>query len=166
MSTEILAYYITWTTYGAWMPGDARGWRRKLANRKSIIQPPRYSDGSLAPQPLLEDWCRDNMKGDSVVLSHADRLTVEHAVREHCDVRGWGVLAINPRSNHVHSVIQAYPKPSTVRDQLKANCTRRLRQQEAPLVVEKTWTTGGDIEYIYDEDDLAQVIQYVLEAQD
>ncbi len=26
---EPLGYFITWTTYGTWLPGDERGWRRK-----------------------------------------------------------------------------------------------------------------------------------------
>ena len=26
---EPLAYFITWTTYGTWLPGDERGWNRK-----------------------------------------------------------------------------------------------------------------------------------------
>jgi hypothetical protein len=28
-SGEPLAYFPTWTTYGTWLPGDDRGWRRK-----------------------------------------------------------------------------------------------------------------------------------------
>ena len=26
---EPIAYFITWTTYGTWLPGDERGWSRK-----------------------------------------------------------------------------------------------------------------------------------------
>ena len=26
---EPLAYFLTWTTYGTWLPGDERGWNRK-----------------------------------------------------------------------------------------------------------------------------------------
>lgn len=106
------------------------------------------------------------MKGDEVRLSSVDRLTVEDAIREHCQFRGWHIFAVNPRSNHVHLVVHAEANPKTVRDQLKANCTRRLRQQAIPLVADKTWTTGGDIEFIDSEDDLAQVVAYVNEYQD
>ncbi len=65
MLREVLAYYITWTTYGNWIPGDARGWRRKLANRQSQNQPPLDTNGGYLPQPKLEAWCRDPMKGDA-----------------------------------------------------------------------------------------------------
>ncbi len=36
MSDYPLAYFITWRTYGSWLPGDPRGW---LKNRKGF-QPP------------------------------------------------------------------------------------------------------------------------------
>jgi hypothetical protein len=26
---EPLAYFLTWTTYGSWLPGDERGWVAK-----------------------------------------------------------------------------------------------------------------------------------------
>ena len=26
---EPIAYFITWTSYGTWLPGDERGWWRK-----------------------------------------------------------------------------------------------------------------------------------------
>ncbi len=72
---------------------------------------------------------------------------------------------MNARTNHIHVVVSAFEKPTKVRDQLKANCTRRLRNQEKPLNVEKTWSTGGDCEVIDNDDDLETVIRYVLEAQ-
>ena len=166
MFREILAYYITWTTYGNWMPGDCRGWRRKLTNRQAANQPPPDTNGGYQPQPKLEAWCRDQMKGDAVLLSPTDRETVELAIREHCQYRKWYLFAVNPRSNHIHVVVRADAKPKAVRDQLKANSTRHLRQQAKPLDAVKTWTTGGDIEFIDNQDDLEQVIRYVLEAQD
>ncbi len=137
-----------------------------MTNRTTRYQPARDDNGIYNPQPLLEAWCRNNMKSSEVKLSPADRVTTENAIREHCQVRGWKVLAVNIRSNHAHLVIAANAPPKTVRDQLKANCTRALRQQPVPLIAEKTWATGGDIEFIYDENDLERVICYVVEAQD
>jgi len=29
---EPLAYFLTWTTYGTWLPGDERGWVRRPGN--------------------------------------------------------------------------------------------------------------------------------------
>ena len=150
---EAYTYFITWTTYGTWVPGDARGWRKR-------------GQWEQVPRPLLERWCREQMKGDTVLLSPADRETVEQACREHCQFRGWELLAVNARSNHVHVVVVANEAPKKVRDQLKANCTRCLRQQPVPLNVERTWTRGGDVEILDTDDDIETVVTYVTEAQD
>ena len=36
---EPLAYFLTWTTYGTWLPGDERGW----VKRKRGFQAPDMS---------------------------------------------------------------------------------------------------------------------------
>ncbi|TWU00823.1 Transposase IS200 like protein [Stieleria varia] len=105
------------------------------------------------------------MRFDPVVLSEQDRQTVEKACQEHCNYRGWSLLAVNARTNHVHLVVVADRGPKAVRDQLKANCTRHLRQQEIPLIVERTWAKGADIEILDTEQEIHDCIIYVLEAQ-
>ena len=146
-------YFITWTTYGTWLPGDLRGWS---ARRK----------GHQLPNSLLERWCRDQMKDDAVLLSSNDRATVEQACREHCAHRNWPLHAVSVRTNHVHVVLSSDVEPRKVCSQLKANCTRHLRVQGSPLVRERTWTRGSDIEFIASDDDLEMAVLYVLEAQD
>jgi REP element-mobilizing transposase RayT len=151
--SETAGYFITWTTYGTWMPGDPRGWRKRIG-------------GPQLPCPLLENWCKKQMKGDAVLLRQIDRETVDDACREHCQHRGWDLKAVNARSNHVHVVVIADKNPQKVRDQLKANCTRRLRSQPQPLVQVKTWTKGGDCEVLESDDDLFEAVVYVLEGQE
>jgi REP element-mobilizing transposase RayT len=151
--SDFVHVLITWTTYGTWLPGDKRGWR----DRRS---------GPQFPQPFLEEWCRKQMKGEAVLLAYHDRRTVEDACQEHCAFRGWVLHAVNARANHVHAVVSANEKPQKVRDQLKANCTRRLRIQRDPLNVERTWSGGGDCEVLADEADIELAVIYVNEAQD
>jgi REP element-mobilizing transposase RayT len=106
------------------------------------------------------------MTGDTVFLRPHDRETVESAIREHCEFRGWELKAVSARTNHVHVVVIADENPQKVRDQLKANCTRRLRTQHDPLIRERTWARGGDCEVLEDDDDLQAAIEYVLEGQE
>ena len=150
---DALHLLITWTTYGTWLPGDFRGWRLRVG-------------GHQLPQPLLERWCRDQMKGEAVLLNSEARSKVENACREHCQIRGWVLHAVNARSNHVHVVVSADQPPAKVRDQLKANCTRRLRTQTVPLHVPQTWSRGGDCELLDDEDEIELAVLYVTETQD
>ena len=149
---DVFGVFITWTTYGTWLPGDARGWRVKRG-------------GNQPADPELEAEAREKMKFDPVYLSPQDRATVELACREHCDHRGWKLHAVNARTNHVHVVVVADVKPQTIRDQLKANCTTKLRGQPIPLICERTWTKGADCEVLFDEQSLQNAIQYTLEAQ-
>ena len=148
-----LTLFITWTTYGSWLPGDSRGWRK-------------WRSGQRLPQPLLEDWCRERMKEPPVVLHWEHREAVENVCREHAQLRGWALHAISVRSNHVHIAVTAFGIPAKVRDQFKANGTRVLRQLSNPIANEKIWTKGGDVEFLDTEDDLQQVVLYITVAQD
>lgn len=148
-----LTCFITWTTYGAWLPGDNRGWRK-------------WNSGQQQPRPLLEEWCRDQMKEEPAILGDAQRVKVEEVCRQHSEIRGWRLHAISVRSNHVHIVVTADAAPAKVRDQFKANATRVLRQEPDSITNEKIWTRGGDIQFIDGEDALERVIVYVTEAQD
>jgi len=152
-SAEPLTLFITWTTYGSWLPGDRRGWRKWRA-------------GQRQPQPLLEDWCRERMKEKPVILQLSHRAAVEKICREHANIRGWAFHAIAVRSNHVHIALSASGDPSKVRDQLKANATRVLREVSDPITNEKVWTRGGDIEILDTDEELHQVVLYITEAQD
>ena len=150
---EPIAFFVTWTVYGTYLQGDIRGWRRRRR-------------GGQPPQPQLAEWRRDRLKHEVVLLSSSQRVVVEQECQRHCDHRGWRMWAVNARSNHVHIVVTAPGQSGrTVRDQLKANCTRGLREQWAVFHDRPVWTVGGDWECINSEDDLESVGQYVVEGQ-
>jgi REP element-mobilizing transposase RayT len=111
------------------------------------------------------------MSEDACRLDEQQRTVVEETVSEHCRVRGWELYAVNCRSNHVHVVVGASIRPETVRSQLKAWCTRKLKTLEqqrwgASPVRENWWAERGSRLCINDEDGLEAVIQYVREGQD
>lgn len=151
---EPIAYFITWTVYGTHLQGDERGWRRRRR-------------GDQAPQPRLAQWRRERLKYDVLLLSPEQRDVVTRECERHCEQRAWHVWAINARSTHVHVVATA-PGVSgkIVRDQLKANATRGLRQRWPQFVGRPAWTVGGDWACINSEDDLDDVCAYVRDAQD
>jgi len=151
---EPLAYFLTWTVYGTFLQGDARWWRK----RRSGVRP---------PQPLLERWHRQRLKHSIVLLDPTHRGLVEREIERHCDHRNWKLWAVNARTNHVHVVVSASRcSGRTVRDQLKANCTRVLRESDERFVGRPVWSVGGDWKCLNSEDELAIAIDYVLNAQD
>ncbi len=147
-----LTLFITWTTYGSWLPGDRRGWRK-------------WKKGEQQPEPLLAEWCRGQMKESPIVLTRSQRSEVEEIIVKHASIRGWEIHAVSVRTNHVHIAVTAAAEPKKVRDQFKANATRVLRQSSTPVSNKKVWTRGGDIEVIDTTDELARVVEYILDAQ-
>ena len=117
MNNEPLAYFITFTIYGTFLQGDARWWRSR-------------DEGLRSPQPNLEKWHRHRLNHDILLLNELQRLAVESEVKRFCEYRGWHLWKCNPRSNHVHLVASARSVTGEkVRDQVKANCTRVLREK-------------------------------------
>ena len=151
---EPLACFITWTVYGTFLQGDIRGWRKR---RK----------GEQLPQPRLAEWRRERLKHSIELLDEEQRCSVSCQIERLCEFRGWKLWAHDTRTNHVHVVAtDAGYAGSKVRDQLKANCTRVLREQWPEFVDRPVWTVGGDWQCINSEEELEQVILYVSEAQD
>jgi REP element-mobilizing transposase RayT len=149
-----LALFLTWTTYGSWLPGDERGW---------VVKPGQF----LAPNPLREKAAGSKMTEAELKLDSVQREIVENVVAEHCRIRGWYLHAVNCRTQHVHSVVTAPGRdPDDVLDQFKAWCTRRLKKRQLKKVRQKWWSQGGSKRQLFDEADLRAAIRYVQEGQD
>jgi REP element-mobilizing transposase RayT len=154
------AYHLTWTTYGTWLPGDARGW---VKWGESDVQ---------MPDPERECDSRERMAESAVVLTDAQRALVEQTVRDHCRIRGWRLQAVNARTNHVHVVVTVDRDPDEVMKQFKAWCSRKLSVAAglvgavATKAGRRRWfTEGGHKERLDSEEYLANAINYVLERQ-
>ncbi len=148
-----IALFLTWTTYGTWLPGDQRGWNR------------RGDHEALGPNPLLEEINATRMKEPEFILTPADRESVARTIRKHCEIRDWKLHAFAVRSNHVHVVVTAPDYPgNAVRDQLKAWCSRILKGNHPGR--KRFWTEGASCRWINKDNDLATAIEYVSEAQD
>ena len=173
-----IAYFLTWTTYGTWLPGDKRGWNRKGEHE------------SLEPNRIRYDSAQADMKESAFLLATDDKSAVDDTIRKHCQIRNWDLHAINVRSNHVHVVVTASQKiddtkyeheaqasgsattstamvfmpPETVVAQFKAWCTRKLQPHHPDR--KRFWTQGASCRWLNQESELSTTIEYVVEAQD
>jgi REP element-mobilizing transposase RayT len=157
---QALAYFITWTIYGTWLPGDRRGWIKA------------GTQGIQSPDPGREDEARSLMVERAVKLSLSQRAIIEETIRKHCKIRNWRLHAINARTNHIHVVVTADRDNDDVMEQFKAWCSRNLSddagltQTLARKAGRRHWfTEGGDKEEIHDEDHLRNAIRYVNDGQ-
>jgi REP element-mobilizing transposase RayT len=156
MHDEPLAFLITWTVHGSFLQGDSRWWKPK-------------GKRSQSPQPLLEHWHRDRLKHEIVWLTESHQTIVESEIMRLCNFRGWQLWISNARKNHVHIVVTASERSGNqVRDQLKANCTRALRESDLQFVGRPVWTRerGGDVKFLNSEDSLERAVNYAGEGQD
>lgn len=147
-----IAYFLTITTYGTWLPGDQRGWTE-------------HHGGFQLPDLRKQVNSQLRMKEGACVLDRIERGLVERQVAETCGVRGWTLYAVSCRSNHLHAVIGASEVSALkVRTDIKAWCTRCLKDRSARR--NRWWTDRGSTRWIFKEKDLEAVIVYVLEAQE
>lgn len=147
-----LGFFLTWNTYGTWLPGDARGWIE-------------YRHGWQLPDPVRELESAARMTEEACRLTSEQRAAVEAQIRETCQIRGWHLHAVNCRSNHVHAVVSAAKtKPKKIRVDLKAWATRRLKQFDPTR--ENWWAERGSIRYLFTEHSLEMCVRYVIDAQD
>ena len=154
-----LAYLLTWTCYGSWLHGDERG----SVDKEHNIRGAPY----LAPNARRRRFAGDQMLDCRVELDARSRGVVEQAIRDHCVVRGWDLLALAVRTTHIHSVVVCPPDvpPERVLTEFKAWSTRRLRAAGGAAPGTKLWTHHGSTRWINDRRSLNAAIAYVLEGQ-
>jgi hypothetical protein len=161
---EPIAYFLTWATYGTWLPGDERGWVE-------------YKKGCQAPDPVVKRIAAAALNEEPCLLDREQRDVVEQTVRDHCRIRRWTLHAVNSRTTHLHVVVTADQHPDDVREQLKAWCTRKLKELEAERMRtnptrqrgrlrDAWWAERGSKRYINDEEGLEAAIVYVRDGQD
>lgn len=67
ITDEPAGYSITWTVYGTFLQGDERWWSKRGL-------------GEQAPRPLLEQWHRDRLKHEVILLSDECRDVVRSEI--------------------------------------------------------------------------------------
>lgn len=156
---EPLAYLLTWRTFGSWLHGDDRG---------SVDWQHNAVDSPLLPPDVRRvRRAAERMRSAAVVLSEVARAIVADIVRRHCVVRGWELMELAVRTNHVHLVVgYAGLRPEPMLSQFKAYATRALR--DAGFVTGRTavWAEHGSTGYLWNEKQLAAAVAYVREGQD
>lgn len=151
-TNDPIAFFLTWVTYGTWLPGDARGWVE-------------YQHGWKLPNPPLEADCESRMRNDAVRLTREQRRAVEDQIKDTCQYRGWVLHADNCRTNHIHAVVSAIDTPpKKIRADLKSYSTRCLKSLDSSR--ESWWAERGSIRWVRTDDELETVITYVADAQE
>src|SRR4051812_11040949 len=97
MTDQPLAYFITFTTYGAWLHGQAPG---SVDDEHNQFGPP-----FIAANESRHGSNQHQMAQEPYVLDAARREVVCNAIVADWQFRGWTLQALHVRSCHVHLVV-------------------------------------------------------------
>ena len=153
-----IAYFITFRTYGTWLPGDERGFGDR--RHKEVGTSRRPADKSR------EAAARDRMKHQAVVLNDQARTIVEAAIRRRCDEAGWALHALEVRPTHTHALVSSALRAGQVLSSLKAAATAALHNADAFSAEQPVWSRQGSTKYLWNELQAARVNSYIEECQD
>jgi len=152
-----LAYLITWTVYGTWLPGDPR---------ESVNSENRRGAPFETPNAARVAHHRDALEAKPRLLRAGDRKVVSSTIEEVCAVRGWSIHATSVRSNHAHVVLSCEVAPEKAMVDLKAWATRRLREHDPERFAGRVLTKHGSTRYLFYRWAVEKAIEYVLLHQD
>jgi REP element-mobilizing transposase RayT len=161
-------WLLTWTTYGTWLPGDARGFVSNVADetghgvRHNVAGTPCDAD-----LPRLRDFMVQSLKGDPTYLTPAQAEVLLAQFQETARFRGWQLLAVAIMANHVHIVVGVAgdPDPETLLRDFKSYGSRALNRRWGKPASGTWWTESGSRRKKAAEAALREAIRYVREQE-
>ncbi len=157
-------WFLTWTTYGTWLPGDERGFVGSVANELGeIINHNQVGSQPAAPNPNLYRSATQQLKSDPVVLTLAQAMALFEQFEETARVRNWLLIAVGVMHTHVHLVVGVVgdPEPDKILRDFKAYGSGRLNRTWEKPRSETWWTTRGSTRKLDDERGIETVVQYI-----
>ncbi len=152
------SYFLTWTTYGTWLPGDARGSKSRKTN------PFGFPD--ITPNPLLVEYSRRQMKQKPYMLDVSQREVVKSAITSYTHKKSLELIAVQIRSNHIHiAIAETDLEPMKLISNLKRAISYELKIQFNDAAGFKHWSRGGHFKIIENEEALIQIIDYIVNEQ-
>jgi REP element-mobilizing transposase RayT len=152
-----LAYFITFHTYGTWLPGDPRG---SVDAHHRIVRTPYVGLGEGR-----RDASARRLAHPPVELRPEERTLVLRTMQEVCRHRGWVLRAANIRVNHVHVVVRAEHSPERVMNDLKAWATRRVVEAGLRPRGTRMWVRHGSTRHLWRPEAVKAACVYVVERQ-
>lgn len=152
-----IAYFITFHGYGTWLHGRAEG---SVDRDHCGVDTP-----FMPPDAERERFARGELKYPPVLLDAERRYVVDATVREVCTHREWLLHTVHVRTTHVHVIVKATHTPERVMNDLKAYCTRRMREAKVLGRDIEPWSHHGSTRYLDSANSFRQAMTYVNDEQ-
>ena len=158
---EMRWWFLTWTTYGTWLPGDRRGSVSARWNERDTTRNNRHGEAYDGPSTQRHREAAMNQRHGSVWLrrEHAERLLTQF--RETAAYRRWTLIAVAIMANHVHLLVEATgdPEPDRLLRDFKSYGSRALNAAFGPR--DRWWTQSGSKRKRNDEAAVVATVRYV-----
>jgi hypothetical protein len=142
---HLLAYHLTWGTYGTRLHGDAR----KTVDRRN----------NKFVEPVLgyneHRWTREKtlLKFPPVLFTITQRVIIESLLPEICQRGGWIHRTGAVGTDHVHEILTSSHDPLTIRRLFKRWLHQSLDDRLDDLPDGATWwAESGSTRWIFEED--------------
>jgi REP element-mobilizing transposase RayT len=162
------------TTYGNWLPGDARGFVGQVWDHRpgDPEGKPRVRH-NLPGTPYDEDIPGLQARSVSLLKGPPLHFTKRHAqialvqFQETARFRTWSILAAAIMYNHFHLVVgvPGDPPPGKVLGDFKSWATRRLSAEFSAPPSKTWWTERGSKRKLPDSEAVREAVHYVLYRQ-
>lgn len=154
-----LAYFITFSTYGTWLPGAGKGKGSVDRQHNTYAQP------FVTPNPNRQNQAKVVMSQPPYTLDAPRREVVRDAIVTLCRLKQWTLHAAHVRSNHVHVVITADREAGRLMSELKACASRDLTRAGFESKERIRWTRHGSTQHLFDMSAVVEKIDYTLNKQ-
>jgi Transposase IS200 like len=156
--SDPIAYFISFACYGARLHGDGRG---SVDLNHNVFGTP-----VLPPDSDREAALRAAMKHAPYILNGPRPTIVLDGVLAVAGKRGWHVWAAHVRTEHAHIVLTASGADiNRVMNDLKSAASFRLNRALPLDRARPYWARHGSTRYVWDDEQLGTVIDYVLNRQ-
>lgn len=157
-------WFLTWTLYGNWLPGDERG---SVTTIREGLGPRHRQNLADQPEPVLalglKRSAAELLAGEPIRLDRDQADCVVSQFRETAEYRGWRILAAAVMANHVHLVVgvPGDPEPDVLLRDLKSYASRALNRRWGKPGSGTWWTESGSKRKLATEEAVRAKIEYV-----
>ena len=155
--------HAVWTTYGTWLPGDYRGHFSPLLDKQGHV----VAQGGTLNPPDTTTHARalENMNLPRVVLSTEEISIVAETIAQQLTPgmpgAKWRIHTAAIEHTHIHLLFGPLEDPI-------GNVVGRLKSRASAAIVRhsgrtRTWTSGYWKGYIFDDEGMYAVIDYITQ---
>ena len=99
-------WFLTWTTYGTWLPGDDRGFvspkfEKEVTEKRNNVLGTEYDEG----RANLNHLAAENLRCPPITLSREQAQVLRHQFEETAKYRQWTLVAGAIMGSHIHLLV-------------------------------------------------------------